>query len=75
MRQSTSLRSGPDHASAAGRPHLDLAAENPDFDPSAEVGFAAKEPNEDERRKLKGEPPYDAEPEDDKGYTATSLEF
>ena len=54
---------------------LDLAAEHPDFDPSAEMGFAAKEPNEDERRKLKGEPPYDAEPGDEKGYQATSLEF
>jgi hypothetical protein len=54
---------------------LDLAVEHPDFDPAAEVGFSAKEPNEDERRKMKGDPPYDPEPNDEKGYPPTSLEF
>ncbi len=47
---------------------LDLAADHPDFDPGAELGFTAKEPNEDEQRKMRGQPPYDAEPDDDKGY-------
>ena len=54
---------------------LDLSNDNPDFDPAREMGFAPKEPTEDERRKIKGEPPYDAEPDDDKGYPATGLEF
>ena len=47
---------------------LDLASEHADFDPGAEIGFSPKEPNEDEARKLKGQPPYDPEPDDDKGY-------
>jgi hypothetical protein len=47
---------------------LDLASEHEDFDPSAELGFAPKNPTEDELRKMKGQPPYDAEPDDDKGY-------
>jgi hypothetical protein len=47
---------------------LDLASEHEDFDPGAELGFAPKNPTEDELRKMKGQPPYDAEPDDDKGY-------
>lgn len=47
---------------------LDLASEHDDFDPGAELGFAPKNPTEDELRKMKGQPPYDAEPDDDKGY-------
>jgi len=47
---------------------LDLASEDDAFDPHKEIGFVPKEPNEDETRKLKGEPPYDPEPDDDKGY-------
>ena len=47
---------------------LDLASEHDDFDPGAELGFAPKNPTEDELRKMKGQPPYDAEPDDEKGY-------
>lgn len=54
---------------------LDLASEHDEFDPSKEVGFEPKEPNEDETRKLKGQPPYDPEPGDDKGYPPEALEF
>jgi hypothetical protein len=54
---------------------LDLASEHDEFDPSKEVGFVPKEPNEDETRKLKGQPPYDPEPGDDKGYPPEALEF
>jgi hypothetical protein len=54
---------------------LDLASEHDEFDPSREVGFVPKEPNEDETRKLKGQPPYDPEPGDDKGYPPEALEF
>lgn len=54
---------------------MDLAADHPDFDPSKEPGFEPKEPNEDEIRKVRGQPPYDAEPEDEKGYPASSVEF
>lgn len=47
---------------------LDLASEHDDFDPGAEIGFSPKEPNEDETRKLRGQPPFDPEPDDEKGY-------
>jgi hypothetical protein len=47
---------------------MDVADDNPDFEPAHELGFEAKEPNEDEQRKMRGQPPYDAEPDDDKGY-------
>jgi hypothetical protein len=43
---------------------MDTVGEHESFDPSAEI----KEPNEDERRKMKGQPPYDTEPDDEKGY-------
>jgi hypothetical protein len=54
---------------------LDLASEDDAFDPQKEIGFVPKEPNEDETRKLKGQPPYDPEPGDDKGYPLEALEF
>jgi hypothetical protein len=54
---------------------LDLASEHEEFDPDAELGFVAKEPTVDEDRKLKGQPPYDPEPDEDKGYPVTSVEF
>jgi hypothetical protein len=47
---------------------MDTVGEHDDFDPAAELGFAPKDPTEDEVRKMKGQPPYDAEPDDDKGY-------
>jgi hypothetical protein len=54
---------------------LDLASEHDDFDPGKEIGFAPKEPNEDESRKLRGQPPYDPEPGDEKGYPPETLEL
>lgn len=53
---------------------MDLASEHPDFDPGRELGFEPREPNEDELRKVRGQPPYDPEPEDEKGYPA-AVEF
>lgn len=47
---------------------LELVDENEAFDPAVELGFTPEAVTEDERRKLSGEPPYDAEPGDDKGY-------
>jgi hypothetical protein len=54
---------------------FDIVAENPNFEPLSMFKFEPKEPNEFEQRKLRGEPPYDPEPEDDKGYPTTSVEF
>ena len=54
---------------------FDIVAENPGFDPSAMFKFEPKEPNDFEQRKLKGEPPFDPEPGDEKGYPPTSVEF
>ena len=54
---------------------FDLAIEAPDFDPAKEMGFSLEAPTEDERRLAAGEPPYDPEPGDDKGYKAVTLEF
>jgi hypothetical protein len=54
---------------------FDLASEHDEFDPDAELGFGPQAPNADESRKLKGQPPYDPEPDDDKGYPVTPLEF
>jgi bacteriophage exclusion system BrxC/D-like protein len=48
---------------------LGLVDEEQGFDPAAELGFTPEAVTEDERRKLAGEPPYDAEPSDEKGYT------
>jgi hypothetical protein len=47
---------------------LDLASDDPDFDPSKDGGFSLKEPNEDEKRKSDGKPAFDAEPGDAAGY-------
>jgi len=46
--------------------HQVLALEN-EFGKGNELD-AGKNPTEDELRKMKGQPPYDAEPDDDKGY-------
>ncbi len=54
---------------------MDLVGEDPDYDPGREEGFSPKEPNEDEVRIAKGQPPYDAEPDDEKGYEPASVEF
>jgi hypothetical protein len=54
---------------------FDIVAENPNFDPLSMFKFEPKEPNDFEQRKLSGQPPFDPEPGDDKGYPATSVEF
>jgi hypothetical protein len=54
---------------------LDLATDHPDFDPNRELAFEPKEPNEAEKRLAKKQPPYDSEPDDEKGYPVTSVEF
>jgi hypothetical protein len=54
---------------------FDIVAENPHFEPILMFKFEPKEPNDFEQRKLRGEPPYDPEPGDDKGYPITSVEF
>jgi len=54
---------------------LDLATENPGFDPGKEMGFELVDPTVDEERLAAGQPPYDPEPEDDKGYKPAALEF
>ena len=46
---------------------LDVA-EDPDFDPTPKAPFAPAEPNEDEQRLARGQPPFDPEPDDAKGY-------
>ncbi len=47
---------------------MDLAAENPDFDPMAAEGFSPPTPTEEEQRIVVGRGTYDAEPEDEEGY-------
>ena len=54
---------------------IDLTSEHPDFDPNRELKFEAKEPNDAEKRLAKRQPPYDAEPDDEKGYPVASVEF
>jgi P-loop Domain of unknown function (DUF2791) len=54
---------------------FDIVAQEPGFEPMTMFKFEPKEPNDYEQRKLKGQPPYDPEPGDDKGYPATSVEF
>jgi hypothetical protein len=54
---------------------FDIVAENPQFEPLSMFKFEPKEPNEFEQRKLSGQPPFDPQPGDDKGYPATSVEF
>jgi hypothetical protein len=54
---------------------FDLVSEHDDFDPAAEAGFTLKAATEDERRLAGGKPPFDAEPEDEKGYEPALVEF
>ena len=54
---------------------FDLVAEQPEFEPAKMFKFEPREPNDFEQRKMKGQPPFDAEPGDDKGYPPTSVEF
>ncbi len=54
---------------------FDTVGENPQFDPAAMFKFEPKEPNDCEQRKLKGQPPFDPEPGDEKGYPTTAVEF
>lgn len=54
---------------------LDRVDEDPDFDPMREHGFAPKDLNVDEQRLAAGQPPYDPEPDDDRGYRPAVVEF
>ncbi|MEI8259832.1 MAG: BREX system ATP-binding protein BrxD, partial [Deltaproteobacteria bacterium] len=54
---------------------MDFASEHPTFDPNAELKFEPRDPNEAEKRLAKKQPPYDAEPDDEKGYPSTSVDF
>jgi hypothetical protein len=54
---------------------FDLVAEFPEYDPGKEFKFEPQKLNEFEQRTLRGEPPYESEPEDEKGYVSTSVEF
>jgi hypothetical protein len=47
---------------------MELADEHPDFDPVKDAGIEPKALSEAERRILAGQPPYDPEPGDDRGY-------
>lgn len=48
---------------------LDLANDYDDYNPMQVEGFEPTELTEDEQRIREGKPPYDPEPEDEKGYT------
>lgn len=56
---------------------MDLVDQEPEFDPAVELGLDKRpvlmELTEAERRKAKGDPPYDAEPDDDGGYEPASV--
>jgi hypothetical protein len=54
---------------------FDLAQEYPEYEPDKQFKFEPTSTNEYEQRKLKGEPAFDPEPGDDKGYPVTSVEF
>jgi hypothetical protein len=54
---------------------FDLAQEYPEYDPDRQFKFEPTGTNEYEERKLKGEPAFDPEPGDDKGYPVNSVEF
>lgn len=55
---------------------FDLVDEQPEYEPSKQFKFEPREPISDaELRKMKGKPAYDPEPEDDKGYETTTVEF
>ena len=45
-----------------------MVTDDPDFDPAEQMDIKLTEMTEDEQRKAKGQPPYDPEPDDDKGY-------
>ncbi len=47
---------------------FDLVVEQPQFDPATHLKIELRDLNEDERRRAAKLPPYDREPEDDKGY-------
>ncbi|MEL6353762.1 MAG: BREX system ATP-binding protein BrxD [Cyanobacteria bacterium J06627_28] len=47
---------------------LDLVNQNEDYDPMTEEGFDPTNLNEDETRVRAGQPSFDPEPEDEKGY-------
>lgn len=47
---------------------LDLTSDNEDYDPMAEEGFNPQNLTEDENRVRAGQPSFDPEPEDEKGY-------
>jgi P-loop Domain of unknown function (DUF2791) len=47
---------------------FDMVMDDPDFDPAKQMDIRLTELTEDELRKAKGQPPYDSEPDDDKGY-------
>lgn len=50
---------------------MDLVDEDESFVPTDSYGFKPKDLTEDEARRREGKPPYDQEPEDDKGYELT----
>jgi hypothetical protein len=54
---------------------FDTVEGDPDFDPATEEGFTPDELNEAERRLLARQPPFDPEPDDEKGYPPASIEM
>jgi hypothetical protein len=52
---------------------LDLVLQNDDYDPMKDEGFEPYNPTEDEQRIRDGRPPFDPDPDDEKGYEP--LEF
>jgi len=47
---------------------FDMVMDDPDFDPAKQMDIKLTDMTEDEQRKAKGLPPYDSEPDDEKGY-------
>jgi hypothetical protein len=54
---------------------LDNVNDEPDFDPAKALGFELRNPTVAEERIAKGQPPFDAEPGDEKGYQAVDVIF
>jgi len=54
---------------------LDRLDEDPSYDPMSEHGFSPSDLNESEERLAAGKPPYEPEPDDDKGYKPAAVEF
>lgn len=54
---------------------MDKVDEFEEFDPTKEAGFEPEKLTEPETRKLRGQPPYDPEPDDEKGYEPVQVEF